>query len=114
MKKVTHILVTLTFTFACVSLWAMLTAVANLSPQLDSGSTGVHEALSELESIPPGLASSRRGLLRVRTDSQTQHSGVWDGLHRLDDDRTVSGFLPGSLCGLSSLFSVVGDEVRRV
>jgi membrane protease YdiL (CAAX protease family) len=32
MKKVTHTLVTLTFTFACVSLWAMLTAVANLSP----------------------------------------------------------------------------------
>lgn len=32
MKKLTHILITLTFTFACVSLWAMLTAVANLSP----------------------------------------------------------------------------------
>jgi hypothetical protein len=32
MKKLTPILVTLTFTFACLSLWAMLTAVANLSP----------------------------------------------------------------------------------
>ena len=32
MKKVMPILVTLTFTFACLSLWAMLTAVANLSP----------------------------------------------------------------------------------
>jgi hypothetical protein len=32
MKKVIPILVTLTFTFACFSLWAMLTAVANLSP----------------------------------------------------------------------------------
>jgi hypothetical protein len=32
MKKVTAILVTFTFTFACLSLWAMLTAVGNLSP----------------------------------------------------------------------------------
>ena len=32
MKKATPILVTITFTFACVSLWAMLSAVANLSP----------------------------------------------------------------------------------
>lgn len=32
MKRITPILVTLTFTFACLSLWAMLTAVANLSP----------------------------------------------------------------------------------
>ena len=32
MNRVTHILVTITFTFACFSLWAMLTAVANLSP----------------------------------------------------------------------------------
>ena len=31
MKRITTILVTLAFTFACVSLWAMLTAVANLS-----------------------------------------------------------------------------------
>jgi len=32
MKKLTHVLITITFTFACLSLWAMLTAVANLSP----------------------------------------------------------------------------------
>ena len=32
MKKITHILITLTFSFACLSLWAMLTAVAKLSP----------------------------------------------------------------------------------
>jgi hypothetical protein len=32
MKQVTNILITLMFTFACFSLWAMLTAVANLSP----------------------------------------------------------------------------------
>ncbi|MSU61666.1 MAG: hypothetical protein EXS31_04580 [Pedosphaera sp.] len=32
MNKLTHILVTLAFSFACFSLWAMLTAVANLSP----------------------------------------------------------------------------------
>lgn len=32
MKKTIPILVTLTFTFACFSLWTMLTAVANLSP----------------------------------------------------------------------------------
>ncbi len=32
MKKITHILVALTFTFACLSLWAMLAAVGNLSP----------------------------------------------------------------------------------
>lgn len=32
MKKLTHVLITLAFTFACLSLWAMLTAVANLSP----------------------------------------------------------------------------------
>jgi len=32
MKTATHILVALAFTIACVSLWALLTAVANLSP----------------------------------------------------------------------------------
>ena len=32
MKRIIPILVTLTFTFACLSLWAMLTTVANLSP----------------------------------------------------------------------------------
>jgi hypothetical protein len=32
MKKITPLLVTLTFTFACFSLWAILTAVSNLSP----------------------------------------------------------------------------------
>ncbi|MEK7684712.1 MAG: hypothetical protein AAB466_04765 [Verrucomicrobiota bacterium] len=31
-NRVTHLLVTLTFTFACFSLWAMLMAVGNLSP----------------------------------------------------------------------------------
>ena len=81
---------------------------------LVSGSAGVHKALFRLESIPLGLASSCRGLLCVRIDSQTQHSGGWDGLHRLDDDRTVSGFLSGPLGRLSSLFSVVGDEMMSV
>ena len=32
MKKLPYLLISLTFTFACVSLWAMLTAVAKLSP----------------------------------------------------------------------------------
>ena len=32
MKKITYILIAITFSFACLSLWAMLTAVANLSP----------------------------------------------------------------------------------
>ncbi|MBN9691511.1 MAG: hypothetical protein J0M24_14830 [Verrucomicrobia bacterium] len=32
MKKLSYLLISLTFTFACVSLWAMLTAVAKLSP----------------------------------------------------------------------------------
>jgi hypothetical protein len=78
---------------------------------LVSDATGVHEALSELESIPVGLASSRRGLLRVRSDSQTQQSGGWDGLRRLDDDHFVSGFLSSAHGSPSSMLSVVGDEV---
>jgi hypothetical protein len=78
---------------------------------LASDSAGVHEDLSELESIPLGLANSRLGLLCIRTDSQTRHSGVWDSFHRLDDDRTLSGFLSGPVGSLSSLFSVIGDEM---
>ena len=31
MKKVTHILITLTFAFACLSLWAMLTALGKVA-----------------------------------------------------------------------------------
>jgi cytochrome bd-type quinol oxidase subunit 2 len=31
MKKLTHILITLTFAFACLSLWAMLTTVGQAS-----------------------------------------------------------------------------------
>jgi hypothetical protein len=81
---------------------------------LVSATAGVHEALSELESIPLGLATSRRGLLCIRIGSQTQHSGGWHRFHRLDDDRTVSGFLSSPLGDLSSLFSVVGDEMMSV
>jgi len=31
MKKFTYVLITLTFTFACLSLWAMLTALINVA-----------------------------------------------------------------------------------
>src|SRR3954470_11997666 len=31
MRKITHILITLTFAFACISLWAMLTALGKVS-----------------------------------------------------------------------------------
>ena len=31
MKKFTHVLITLTFTFACLSLWAMLTMLINVA-----------------------------------------------------------------------------------
>lgn len=85
----------------------------SLTP-LVSDSASVHKALSELESIRFGLATSRRGLLRVRTDSQTKHPGGWHSFHRMDDDCTVSGFLSSPLGNLSSLFPVVGDEVMNV
>jgi len=78
---------------------------------LVSDTTGLHEALSELESAPVGFASSCLGLLCVRPDSQAQHSGGWDGLRRLDDDRFVSGFLPSAHGSSASMLSVVGDEV---
>lgn len=78
---------------------------------LVSDASGVHEALSELESIPAGLAGSRGGLLCICTDSQTQHPGSWDGLRRLDDDHFVSGLLSSAHGSPSSMLSVVRDEV---
>ena len=102
----------LTFTFACISLWAMLTAVANLSPhwpQTPPAFTRLCLSLSPfLLALPlPVLAYCVFALIRKHGTSRG-----WDSFHRLDDGRTVSGFFSGPLCGLSSLFSVVGDQVR--
>jgi len=56
MKKLTHILITLTFAFACLSLWGMLTAlgkVAANSPQALPGFTRLCMGWSPLLLILP-------------------------------------------------------------